>query len=68
MNGKPMLYIDQYGSPIWAKTVSELRSRAGGGRVSTMFIDKKAGPSMRIGYIVGSRWFRRYQPVELEIV
>jgi hypothetical protein len=65
MNGTPMLYIDQYGSPVWARTTRELRENAGGGRMSTMYADKKDGRTMRTGYVVGRRWFTRYLPHEL---
>lgn len=60
-----LLYIDQYGAPVWARTVRELREKAGGGRVSTMYRDKKDGRAMRVGYVVGQRWFTRFAPVEL---
>ena len=65
MNGKLMLYIDQFGQPIWARTVRELREKAGGGRVSTMYCDIKDRGTKRVGYVIGSRWFSRYQPVYL---
>jgi hypothetical protein len=67
MNGKLMLYIDQYGKPVWARTVRELREKAGGGRVSTMYSDKKDGRTVRTGYVVGRRWFSRYLPLELPV-
>jgi hypothetical protein len=59
-----LLYIDQYGSPVWARTVSELRDRAGGGRVSKMYCDKLDGRTVQTGYVVGKRWFSAYAPVE----
>lgn len=61
---KPVhLWIDQYGQHIYARTVKELRINAGGGRVSPMFRDLKAGGAIRVGYVVGPRWFSRYAPV-----
>lgn len=38
-----LLYIDQYGQPVWARTGRELRERAGGGHVSKMYRDKLDG-------------------------
>lgn len=64
MKGKTMLYIDQYGEPIWAKTVKELRAKAGGGRVSIMYCELKDGRTVRRGYVVGRRWFSAYIPFE----
>ena len=58
------LFIDQHGAPVWARTVKELREKCGGGRVSKMYVDKKDGRTVHTGYVVGSRWFTRYAPVE----
>jgi hypothetical protein len=63
MKGKPTLYIDQWGSRWWAKTVKELREQIGG-RVSKMYVDKKDGRSVHIGYVVGQHWLTAYQRVE----
>lgn len=63
---KPMhLWLDQYGQPVWARTVTELRDKTGGGRVFKIYLDKKDGPTVHVGYGVGRRWFTRYQPVEI---
>jgi hypothetical protein len=59
------LFLDQFGEPIWARTVKELREKVGGGRVSTMFRDKKDGSVVRCGYVIGRRWFSRFAPVEV---
>jgi hypothetical protein len=59
------LWIDQYGKPVWARTIAELRERAGGGKVSKMYNDKKDGRTMHTGYVIGHRWFTRYAPVEV---
>lgn len=66
MNGKLTLYIDQWGQKFWARTVKELRSNIGlgGSRVSKMYVDKKSGVSVHIGYVVGRHWLIAYQPVE----
>jgi hypothetical protein len=65
---QPMhLWIDQHGRRVWARTVTELRQKAGGGRVSKMYVDMVAGPhagkSCHVGYVVGARWLSRYAPV-----
>lgn len=65
MRGKQILYIDQYGRPVWARTVKELREKCGGGRVVKIYRDKQDGRSVHVGYGVGSRWFYAYRPVEL---
>ena len=61
------LYIDQYGSPIWARTVKELREKCGGGHVSIMYADTKEGKSVQRGYVVGQRWFSAYVPKEYKL-
>lgn len=67
MNGKLLLYIDQYGSMFWARTVAELRKQIGmgGSRVSKMYVDKKDGRTVHIGYVIGEHWLTAYAPVEL---
>jgi hypothetical protein len=64
MNGHLCLYIDQYGQRWYARTVRELRQKVGGGRVSRMYIDKKDGSTVHIGYVVGPHWCSAYAPVE----
>lgn len=64
MNGQLTLFIDQYGQPIWARTVKELRAKVGGGRVSKQYCDKKDGRTVHNGYVVGDRWFTAYRPIE----
>ncbi len=63
---KSVLYIDQYDNHYWARTVKELRSKIGrgGSRVSTMYRDKKNGPPVRIGYVIGQHWLTAYVPFE----
>lgn len=60
----PYLWIDQYGQPVWARTVRELREKVGGGAVSKMYVDKLDGRTVHVGYVVGRRWFTKYMPVE----
>jgi hypothetical protein len=59
------LFLDQFGEPIWARTVKELREKVGGGRVSTMYVDKKDSSVVRCGYVIGRRWFSRFAAVEV---
>lgn len=65
MNGKLMLYIDQYGWRVWAHTREALVLEAGGGRISKMCRDKGDGRTVHVGYVVGPHWFEAFQPVEL---
>jgi hypothetical protein len=62
-----VLYIDQYGSPFWARTIKELRHAVGGGRVSEMYVDKMDGRTVHCGYVVGEHWLSAYVPLEREV-
>lgn len=64
MRGQWMLYVDQYGTKWGARTISELRRKIGGGRVSKMYVDTKAGVTKHVGYIVGRLWCTAYVPFE----
>ena len=59
-----VLYIDQFGARIWARTVKELRAAVGGGRISKMYVDKANGQIVHIGYVVGKHWLAAYAPIE----
>jgi len=61
-----MLYLDQYGNKFHANTVKELRSKIGmgGSRVSKMYVDKKDGHTVHIGYVIGQHWLTQYTPIE----
>lgn len=61
------LFIDQFGTPVWARTVKELREKCGGGRVSKQYNDKKDGSVVHNGYVVGSRWFTAFSPIEEKV-
>ena len=63
MHGKPLLYLDQYGVARFARTVAELRHQIGG-HVSRMYVDKKDGRTVHVGYVVGKLWLTAYQIVE----
>lgn len=53
--------MDQYGGRVYARTVKELREKAGGGSVSKMMRDQKDGPPIHVGYVVGKLWFTEYK-------
>lgn len=61
------MWLDQYGEPIWAHTLKELKVKAGPGKVSKMYQDKLSGGVVHVGYVIGSRWFTKYQPVEIPV-
>ena len=66
MNGKLMLYVDQYGNRYCAKTVKELRSQIENGwcRVNKMYVGKTDGRVVHVGYVIGPHWFTAYVPYE----
>jgi hypothetical protein len=66
MNGQPILYLDQWGNRYWASTVKELRRQInmGGSRVSKMYVDKKDGRAVHVGYVVGQHWLTAFKRVE----
>ena len=64
MNGKVMLYIDQHGDRWYAKSVRELHRRLGGARPSKMYVDKKDGGTVHIGYVIGTHWCNAFVPYE----
>lgn len=65
MQGKMMLYLDQWGNKFWARTVKELREQIPG-RVSKMYVDKKDGSIAHVGYVIGEHWLTAYCPVEIK--
>lgn len=65
MNGKTMLYIDQYGLHIFARTIKELCEKSGGGRIFKIYVDLETGGTRHVGYGIGNRWFNAYQPMEI---
>ena len=67
MNGKLMLYLDQWGNRYWAKSVRELHRRLGGGRPSKMYRDDPLTKKViHIGYVVGKHWCGAYVPYAKE--
>lgn len=65
MNGTLTLYIDQWGNRFYSTTVKHLREQLGGGRISKMYIDKRDGRTVHIGYVIGQHWLTAYRPLEL---
>lgn len=59
-------FRDQYGNWYKAETVKALRAQIGGGgsRVQRMFRDKKKGPPVHVGYVIGGNWLTEWAPVE----
>lgn len=54
------LYVDQYGSKIYARSVKELRTKAGPGKVSKIYRELNGDVTHHCGYSVGDRWFDAY--------
>lgn len=64
--GQQTLFIDQYGQPVWAKTLKELKDKAGPGAVNKQYVDTRDGRTFHNGYVIGQRWFTAFRPVEIE--
>ena len=63
MNGKTVLYIDQYGSKYACQYVKDLkRVHYLTGEISKMYVDGKDGKRYHVGYVVGQHWLRAYTP------
>ena len=56
------LCIDQYGRQIYARTVKELKEKAGPGKVFKIYVDR-LGKSIHVGYGVGESWFSIWKPI-----
>ena len=69
MNGKHLLYMDQLGNHFFARSVKDLRQQIGGGksRVTKMFQDRKDGPTVHVGYVIGRHWLKMFEPVMLPV-
>ena len=59
MNGKLMLYLDQYGTQYYAHNLRELQMIVGGGRIGKIYNTVK-GVDYHIGYHVGTLWLHAY--------
>lgn len=54
---KPTMFIDQHGRPIVASTAKELCEKAGYAKATKQYQDKRGGPTVWNGYVVGPHWF-----------
>jgi hypothetical protein len=62
-NRPARLYIDQFNNRFFARTRKDLSEQIPG-KVSIMYIDKKNGTTVRIGYVIGQHWLECYVPFE----
>lgn len=67
-DGKPVLFIDQYGDRFWARSLAELRGQCPGA-VTAQYNDRKDGSTVRNGYAIGvgganERWLTAFKPIE----
>jgi hypothetical protein len=68
MNGKPIIYIDQFGSKYFCYNVKDLKEvHYLSGKVSKMFVDSKDGKTYHVGYVVGQHWLDAYVPFRKEV-
>jgi len=65
LRGRFTMFIDQYGSRWYSCTLKDLQSQVRG-RVGKMYVDKKDGSTMHIGYVIGQRWLTAWRPVEIK--
>lgn len=61
MNGKRIMYRDQFGNTFWASTVKELCREVGYSRAARMYRDTAEG-TFHSGYVVGPHWCTAYVP------
>jgi hypothetical protein len=68
MNGRAMLWLDQWGQPYWSKTIRELCQKLGYARRSArpMYVDGTDGKSYRTGVVIGRFWLSGYFPLRDE--
>lgn len=64
----PVLFIDQYGrSRGHHLTRKSLTEAVGNTHVSKMYVDKKDGTTVHIGYVIGRDWLTAYRRVEVQV-
>lgn len=55
------LYIDQYGTKIFARSRKELKTKhCIPGKMSPMYVDGKDGAVYNVGVVIGNLWFDEY--------
>jgi hypothetical protein len=64
MRGKFRLFVDQFGDHFYANSIRELRTQVPG-RCTKMYVDRKDGTTVHIGYVIGQHWLTMFEPVEL---
>jgi len=69
MNGKLMMYVNQYGDiAIWARSARGLlrqcQRKGLRGHLFKIYADKKDGRTVHCGYGVGRQWFNAFVPYE----
>jgi hypothetical protein len=68
MNGKLILYIDQYGQKYFCRYVKELKTKHYlSGKISKMYVDSKDGNCYHKGYVIGKHWLTAYIPYKQEV-
>jgi len=70
MNGKLLLYVDQFGNHFYARTVRELREKVGssGSRIAKMYVENGADDEPRhVGYVIAGHWLKMFAPIELPV-
>ena len=69
LDGKtPVLFIDQYGrSRGYHRTRKSLAEEVCNTHVKKMYVDKKDGTTVHIGYVIGCNWLTAYHRVEVPV-
>jgi hypothetical protein len=68
MNGKPILYLDQYGQKYFCNKVSDLKNvHYLNGKIRRMYTDTKDGKTIHVGYVVGLLWLKAFIPYQSEV-
>lgn len=59
------LYVDQYGTKYYSKTLRGLKEGYYlPGKVSKMYREKDDGGIVHVGYVIGQLWLTAYVPYE----
>lgn len=54
-DGRTVLFVDQYGDKVYAKSRRDLAEKIGSSHIERMYIDAK-GETLHCGYIIAGRW------------
>jgi len=67
MNGKYVLFIDQYGYKYPCNYIKDLKDvHYLSGKISKMYVDGKDGKTYHVGYVIGQHWLTAYKPYRKE--